>query len=310
MTVNMGFVFRVVGNPILRFGSWLKNTALALYDLINLSDYLHSDRRPWRTGYGVYRARYLAQITHDESMLEIFRKSESLPDRYGYRLDARMVEIPWALSHLAIREGRLLDAGSSLNSTAVLDSPALAPYKITIATLAPESACYWQMGVSYTYGDLRQLDFRDGWFDAVICISTIEHVGMDNTRYAASTRAAQAGSSMDFVVAVKELKRVLKMGGALLITFPFGEYEDHGWFQQFDSARVNTLIDSFRPMRVSEAVFRYEPDGWKLSNRAACTHCRFFDVRTSKYFDHSSTIGYPADFAAGERAVMCLELIK
>lgn len=306
----MGFIFRAVGRPILRFGSWLKSTALAVLDWINLNDYLRSDRRPWRTGYAVYRARYLARIAHDESSLEIFRISQTLPDRYGYRIDARIVEIPWALSRLASREGRLLDAGSSLNSNVVLTSPALAQYKIAIATLAPESVCYWQMGVSYVYGDLRLLDFRDAWFDAVACISTIEHVGMDNARYAGSAHAAQRGSSKDFIAAVKELKRVLKPGGSLFITFPFGEYEDHGWFQQFDASLTDTLIEAFNPTRVSETVFRYEPDGWKLSDRAACARCQFFDVRQSKYFDPASTIEYPADYAAGERAVMCLELSK
>jgi hypothetical protein len=57
-------------------------------------------------------------------------------------------------------------------------------------------------------------------------------------------------------------------------------------------------------------VYRYDPDGWKLSDRAACAQCQFFDVTTSKCFDPHSTSEYPTDYAAGERAVMCLELRK
>jgi hypothetical protein len=57
-------------------------------------------------------------------------------------------------------------------------------------------------------------------------------------------------------------------------------------------------------------MFRYDPDGWRVSDRPSCADCQFFDVRTSKYFDRNSEIEYPSDYPAGERAVACLELRK
>ena len=39
------------------------------------------------------------------------------------------------------------------------------------------------LGVSCLYEDLRALPYRASYFDAVACISTLEHVGMDNRLY-------------------------------------------------------------------------------------------------------------------------------
>ena len=275
-----------------------------------LASYLRSNRRPWRTGYHEYKVQYLSEVINSDATLETFRQGKPLPDGYGFRLDARVVEIPWVLARLAQRAGQLLDAGSSLNHEFVLRAPALADKRITIVTLAPEAQCHWRLGVSYVFGDLRDLDFRDDRFDTITCISTIEHVGMDNTMYAGTPDTARPGDTKEFLLAVKELRRVLKPGGVFYITFPFGQYENHGWFQQFDSQLMDMLIEGFGPSRFSETIFRYDPDGWKSSDRASCAHCQFFDVRTSKYFDPNSTIEYPPDYPAGERAVACLELFK
>lgn len=272
--------------------------------------YLNSDRRPWRKGYSEYRNIYLSNVIRNGGILETFRQGKPLPDGYGFRMDARVVEIPWVLARLAQRTGRFLDAGSSLNYEFVLTAPVLADKKITIVTLAPESQCHCRLGASYVFGDLRDLDFRDNRFDTIVCISTIEHVGMDNTRYAGTIDVAQPGDTKEFLLAIKELKRVLKPGGVLYITFPFGQYESHGWFQQFDMHQMDKLIEEFDPAIYNETIFRYNTDGWQLSDHDSCRMCQFFDVHTSKYFDPDSTIEYPPDFPAGERAVACLELFK
>lgn len=99
-------------------------------------------------------------------------------------------------------------------------------------------------------------------------------------------------------------------GGTLYISFPFGIYEDHGWFQQFDAGLTDTLIECFAPRATRESYFKYEPNGWVLSDRTACAGCRSFDVHQSKYFDPNSTVEYPPDFPACERAVACLALGK
>ena len=275
-----------------------------------LASYLKSDRRPWREGYYEYREKCLSEAVIDQTLLDTLAADRPLPAGYGYRLDARLIEIPWVLSRVRkLDGGRFLDAGSAFNYDFVLSAPALKEKQTTIVTLAPEGQAFWQLGVSYVFGDLRDLDFRDERFDAVACISTIEHIGMDNTMYAEG-QMAQRSDPSEFVLAVKELKRVLKTGGSLYISFPFGRYENHGWFQQFDAELVDTLISAFAPSQLKERIYQYHPDGWQLSNREACKDCEFFDVHISKYNDPNSTIEYPEDYPAGERGLACLELIK
>lgn len=274
-----------------------------------LSSYLKSDRRPWSAGYWEFRMQSLEQAIQDDLLLTKFRERQPLPEGHGLRLDARIVEIPWVLSRIPAGAGRFLDAGSALNHEVVLNSSALAGQKITIVTLAPEEQAFWQLGVSYVFGDLRSLDFHDDLFDSVACISTIEHIGMDNSMYAGDADIALRGDPGEFLLAVKELKRVLKPGGRLFISFPFGRYENHGWFQQFDAELVDRLVSAFSPAETIETIFKYEPGGWQLSDRASCSQCEFFDIHESRGADPSTTPHAP-DYAAGERALACLELRK
>ena len=43
-------------------------------------------------------------------------------------------------------------------------------------------------GISYVYCDLRDLPLRDAFYDTVISLSTLEHVGMDDEHYGSDGR--------------------------------------------------------------------------------------------------------------------------
>src|SRR5689334_16717620 len=91
-----------------------------------LASYLKSDRRPWREGYYEYRQKCLSEAVVDETLLDTLAENRQLPPGYGYRLDARLVEIPWVLSRVRKSSGgRFLDAGSAFNYDFVLTAPAL-----------------------------------------------------------------------------------------------------------------------------------------------------------------------------------------
>lgn len=274
-----------------------------------IAAYLRSGRLPWSNGYGDYKGQYIQDVLSNNNLMKTFREGDPLPAGYGFCLDERTIEIPWVLARLSNQAGLLLDAGSSLNHEFVLKSPALAHMKTTILTLAPEDVAYWNLGVSYMFGDLRNLDFRDGCFDAISCISTVEHIGMDNSMHAGSAAVAKPGSPNEFLIAIGELKRVLKSGGVLYITFPFGQYQNFGWFQQFDSQLLDLLVDRFDPCNVTETIFRYDSDGWKLSNRSSCSHCQY-PREAIELFEGKSIAVYPPHAPAGAEAVACLELKK
>lgn len=268
-----------------------------LVDAAKLVAYRLRGRRPHLTGYATYKRRELLRAFNDGSFNE-----RQLPPHYGFRLDERIVEYPWCLKRLSAGPGRVLDAGSVLNFTELLDQPELVSKQLTIFTLAPERRCYWNRGISYAFGDLRELCFRESWFDAVVCLSTLEHVGLDNTLlYSPDTQHNEVRPDT-YLDAVRELRRVLRPGGKLLLSMPFGRHVNHGWLQVFDGAMVDRLLAAFGPGSSTETHFRYEPGGWVVSSREASAEATYFDWHACKRHD--------PDFAAAARAVVCLELVK
>jgi hypothetical protein len=93
---------------------------------------------------------------------------------------------------------------------------------------------------------------------------------------------------------------MLKPGGTLYLTMPFGRHVNHGWFQVFDSAMVDHVIHSFAPSECVETIYQYLPDGWIVSTREAAKDAEYFDIHKSKTYD--------PDHAAASRAVVCLEM--
>lgn len=146
-----------------------------VWDVPGRADFRRSSREPTLT-MRPQRA-LVGSVINDSEWQELFAQGRDLPARLGRGFDERVVEYGWLISR-QIR-GRVLDAGSVLNHRHVLERLLPTIANLTIATLAPEAATFVELGVSYLYGDVRELPFCDGWFDEVICLSTLEHVGMD-----------------------------------------------------------------------------------------------------------------------------------
>lgn len=272
--------------------------------------YRCSGRVPFARGYSAYRSCYLGRFVGRRDFLQLFQEGRELPDGLGVGLDERVVEYPWILSRLMGYEGkcRFLDAGSTLNSQTILAHQLAKPHKWTIFTLAPERECFWSRGVSYVYDDLRSMPFREEWFDAVFCISVIEHVGMDNSLYA-SDKCYREGKTQDYLLAVDEVRRVLKPSGRLFLTVPFGIYEDHGWLQQFDSAMLSNLVSRFQPQRANISFYRYTSRGWRCAREGECRNLTYSDVHLER-FSRGKNKAVDVDFAAAAHAVACLDLQK
>jgi SAM-dependent methyltransferase len=208
----------------------------------------------------------------DPEMLERFAMGEPLPDGYGLGLDERCVEYPWLFAHRP--SGLVLDAGSTLNQRFILDRLLPRIGELHVVTLAYEGIAYPERDVSYVFADLRELPYRDGVFDTVVCISTLEHIGMDNTSYAAG--ATSSGDPVrDRLKAASELRRVTRSEGRLLITVPYGQREDHGWLQQLDADDIRDLAAAVGGATVS--VYEYQAGGWQLSDLDQAAAMRFGD---------------------------------
>lgn len=135
----------------------------------------------------------------------------------------RCIEIPLAREVMALdRPGRVLDAGCSLNGHLVDDMHAHV-FHLT-QNIASENQTYSHKRhpLSYISADLRDLSMFAGCaFDRTVCVSTLEHVGLDNTGYGAAVETCPDTMPK----AVKELCRVTR--SELLITVPYGEPPFH-----------------------------------------------------------------------------------
>ena len=267
---------------------------------------------PWTQAYLERRTRVLAQAIRDDDLLARLSAPGPLPDGYGLGLDERCVEYPWLLAHLPPGHARVLDAGSALNHGLLLERPVLAEKQLHIVTLAPEPDCFWQQRVSYVFEDLRQLPFKDSFYDIVISVSTLEHVGCDNTFYTGGFSSSEKRLD-DFKIAGRELTRVLKPGGLLLLTVPYGTYQFHGAFQQFDRQRLSDAEESLGAMSdVSEVFYRYSKSGWQMATDDECANAEYVAwvaelMRSGRW---PAAPGLEPDYAAAARAVACVRLVK
>ena len=263
--------------------------------------YESSGRLPWSHGYKQYRARYIRNIIIDSMYMNRFASNSNLPGGHGLRLDERVVEYPWILSRLGNKGVSLLDAGSALNHAYLLDLDIIRCRKVVICTLAPE-AVHRRNNISYVYDDLRNTMFRNEYFDDIVCISTLEHVGMDNTLHYIQDIRFKEQAGEDYRLVVREFARILKPGGKLYISVPVGVNDSLGWMQMFDSRMIARMVDSFEGTVEDSAHFKYSAEGWQFATAAECADCRYFDVNKRGGFD--------PDFAAAARAVCCLMLEK
>ena len=251
---------------------------------------------PWSHAYNAAQRDFVARVLDDPRVLARFRAGERLDAGYGIGFDERVVEFPW----LFTRElsGRMLDAGSTLNHPHVLTRLLRGVDDLVVVTLAPEAEAHAYLGVSYLYADLRDLPLRDGAYDRVVSLSTLEHVGMDTTHFGARTDRA-ADPAAELARAAGELRRVLAPGGSALLSVPFGEPEDFGWLRVFSSAELDRLIEGFGPADVRTTFFAYDAGGWQPADATTAGAVRYRDP-------FSQPVG--EDRAVAARAVACIEL--
>jgi SAM-dependent methyltransferase len=267
-----------------------------------VDQYLASGRIPWSPGYKQYRYGLLSAIPGDKDLLALFANGGQLPACYGVGVDERIVEYPWLFSRLSLDGGLILDGGSVLNYPYLIDSPQLSRNRLVILTLAPESTMEKRQNVSYMFGDLRETIFRDNAFDAIVSISTLEHIGMDNAKLYTSDSAYIESTPEDYLKVIREFHRILKPGGKFFMTVPYGKPQNLGWLYQFDMPKIDRVVSVFGDELRSLTFYQYSAKGWNVSDETSAAECEYYDV-------HSASV--PAeDLAAAARAVACLEFVK
>ncbi len=259
---------------------------------------------PWSEGYIECKWELINKSINDNEILNQF-STEILPYGYGKSIDERVIEYPWLISHLQNGKSNFLDAGSTFNFKTLLEHPVLNEKDIYIYTYFPEQNNFLDKRVSYIYGDLRSLPFKDEFFETVVCHSTLEHIDMDNSMYGYTLEQSNNKNkkSYEYLKVINELVRVTQTGGKILLTFPYGIFENHGFFQQFDAEMVDKIeigIQSLAEVRKSFA--KYEETGWIFTSQTECNDAVSYNPHTGK--------GKGLDNAAHSRSICFMEIVK
>jgi SAM-dependent methyltransferase len=256
-------------------------------------------RSEWWTGYDEAKDTALADTLDSAELLERFRSGSSLPRGFGFTLDERIVEIPWVVATLS-PEGPVLDAGSALNHPIILERVMPRVDSLTITTFTEEETS-GELGPSYVTADLRALPFEDESFETIVCVSTLDHVGMDNSDYG-SLETPSDDPDHEVALAVGELHRVLRPDGRLLVTVPYGRPEDHGWCRQFDEAGVWRIARAFGDQEPAIRIYAHSRRGWNISTPKRAGGATYRDPRR-----HELLL---SDCAFAASAVACLSMSR
>ena len=180
--------------------------------------------------------------------------------------DERVVEIPWVLSRLA--GASLLEVGYANAEDAYLAALLCCGVERLVGV---DLASRPIDGFETVTADARELPFEDESFDTILVVSTLEHIGADNSVYGVEAEDDPAAR----VAALRELRRVLRSTGQLLVTVPLGEPGDHGWFRQDDVRGWTSLFTDAGLFVEEQEPYELGDDGWRAAPAFAAADVRY-----------------------------------
>jgi hypothetical protein len=195
---------------------------------------------------------------NEEPIIERLAVGRQPLEGVGVGLSERVVEIPWVMRNLAGSTGRrVLDIGTAFSPGVYKRLLVRQPHTVEVADLAELDL----PGLSSHVADVRCLPFATDSFDVAICVSTLEHVGMDNAQY-----NVESGGGDD-VEALRELGRV---AASVLVTVPGGADADLGSHRQYAPSTFRRLV-ALAGLDVEQLdVFAHDPvDGWRPTEESS-----------------------------------------
>lgn len=201
----------------------------------------------------------------------------------------RVIEYPWVFRNLRINSGRVLDVGcvgSYLSHELIRRG-----YSVWGVDVRPYLDKHPKM--KFCQVDVRKTHFPSGFFDAVVAVSTIEHIGMG---FGGEPSDDPNG---DFTC-MAELNRILKKSGEILVTLPYcRSFITIGSTRFYDEDRLEKLFNGFIIQRKEYFAHKCNKKWMKTTRKTAR------ELATVK----SHAVCSPCDKQFG-RGIVCLVLKK
>lgn len=100
--------------------------------------------------------------------------------------------------------------------------------------------------------DILKSPFKINFFDIVISLSTLEHIGFG--------RYGEDKNTKGDIETVREINRILKRKGQFVVTLPFGKEGDTKWYRVYNKKRIVDLLKDFQV--VEERTFKEKNGYW------------------------------------------------
>jgi SAM-dependent methyltransferase len=233
---------------------------------------------PFSPAYKHRRALAVARLLAALQAGRTFEELHLLGDRRYAEFDERVVEYPWCFSGLlGLRTagGRILDVGCVLNQSFCRPLEGLFEERWFL-NIVPEPLRIAGHS-SLVVADVREAPLPRDHFDAVTCLSTLEHVGMDNALYTGASEERSADPRAASDQALGEMVRMLRPGGLLLVTLPYGLAEDRGWFRVYGAEDLRLTLARLGERSCSVELFRVGSEGWVAARPEECAALRYGD---------------------------------
>ena len=198
-------------------------------------------------------------------------------------LNERIIEIPFAIDALSgiPKTSKVLDLGC-MESVLPLFLAGLG-FKVTGFDFREYP--YRVPNFEFRQGSILELPFEKDSFEAATCVSTIEHIGIgfyDDPKDNVSSD----------IKGMSEVRRVLKTGGLLILTVPFGKALVNNQQRIYDREGLDKLLAGFSVKTIK--FFKNTPV-----------------VKGNNYWEEISPLqAGESEYSAGTECVCCLSAFK
>ncbi|HEX2696890.1 MAG TPA: class I SAM-dependent methyltransferase [Anaerolineales bacterium] len=156
-------------------------------------------------------------------------------DKYKLFINERILEIPFVHRMLDAKPGsRILDFGCTESKFSI----ELASRGMIVTGVDLRPYPYSVPNLTFMLGDFFDLELEEQSFDVVLAISAVEHVGLG----AYGDRKLDQTSDQAMV---GKFFRLLKPGGQLILTVPFGSFKVTPFYRIYDNQTLRKLLESY-----------------------------------------------------------------